>query len=78
MLVSPYPNRRDFSSDTKTFVEVLVAHHAVPSEWAVDDYENTNANDAKAMGPETIANTTTNVALWLAQHAPVYRCVMER
>lgn len=74
VLVSPYPSRRGFSRETKEFVTVLVAHDAVPTEWAVDDYENTNPNDARAMGPETRANTTTSVALWLALHAPVSGC----
>lgn len=71
VLVSPYPTRRAFSRDTKGFVSVLVAHGAIPSEWAVDDYENTNPNDARAIGPDTRANTTTSVGLWLALHAPV-------
>ncbi|MBV8531458.1 MAG: hypothetical protein JO104_09085 [Candidatus Eremiobacteraeota bacterium] len=75
VLVSPYPNRRGFSRDTEAFVNVLVTHEAMPTEWAVDDYENTNPNDARAMGPDTRANTMTNVGLWLALHAPVYRCV---
>jgi hypothetical protein len=75
VLVSPYPNRREFSSDTKTFVSALVDHGATPSEWAVDDYENTDANDARAMGPDTRANTVTNAGLWLALHAPIYGCV---
>jgi len=74
VLVSPYPNRRNFSQSTREFVNVLVAHDAIPSEWSVDDYENTNPNDARAMGPDTRVNTATNVALWLAVHAPVYGC----
>lgn len=74
VLVSPYPTRHAFSRDTKEFVRVLVAHGAIPTEWAVDDYENTNPNDAHAMGPDTRADTTTNVGLWLAVHAPVYGC----
>jgi hypothetical protein len=74
VLVSPYSTRRTFLDDTNRFVNVLVAHGAIPTEWAVDDYENTNANDARAMGPETRANTVTNVALWLAAHAPVSSC----
>jgi hypothetical protein len=72
VLVSPYPNRSNFTEDTKKFVGVLLAHDAVPTEWAVDDYENTNPNDAEAMGPDTRANTTTQVGLWLATQAPVY------
>jgi hypothetical protein len=72
VLVSPYFDRPTFTKDTKQFVGVLSAHDAVPSEWAVDDYENTNPNDARAMGPDTRANTTTAVGLWLATHAPVY------
>ncbi|MGA2761256.1 MAG: hypothetical protein ABSF08_13170, partial [Candidatus Cybelea sp.] len=77
MLVSPYPSRSNFTDDTKRFVSVLLEHAAVPSEWAVDDYENTNPNDAGAMGPETRANTTTQVGLWLATQAPVYVHVRE-
>jgi len=74
VLVSPYPTRRAFSERTKAFVSVLVAHAAVPTEWAVDDYENTNPNNASAMGPDTRSDTITNVGLWLAEHAPVYGC----
>jgi hypothetical protein len=77
MLVSPYPNRSKFMQDTMNFVSVLLAHDAVPSDWAVDDYENTNPNDAAAMGPDTRANTTTQVGLWLATQAPVYVDVRE-
>jgi hypothetical protein len=72
VLVSPYFDRPTFAEDTAKFVSALQAHDAVPTEWAVDDYENTDANDARAMGPDTRANTTTGVALWLASHAPVY------
>jgi hypothetical protein len=72
VLVSPYSGHDGFSEDTAKFVRVLTLHNAVPSEWAVDDYENTNPNDAKAMGPDTVANTTTNVALWLVSNAPVF------
>jgi hypothetical protein len=71
VLVSPL-TRRTFTEDTKEFVSTLQAHGAVPTEWAVDDYEDTNPNDAKAMGPDTRRNTTTEVGLWLALHAPVY------
>lgn len=74
VLVSPYPTRRTFSRDTQEFVSALVARGAIPTEWAVDDYENTDPNDARAMGPDTRENTTTNVGLWLAVHAPVYAC----
>ena len=72
VLVSPYSGRGSFTEDTERFVRTLTSHNAVPSEWAVDDYENTNANDARAMGPDTVVNTSTNVALWLASNAPVY------
>lgn len=70
MLISNL-NRSTFTEDTKKFVSVLLAHDAVPTEWAVDNYENTNPNDAGAMGPVTRANTTTQVGLWLATQAPV-------
>lgn len=72
VLISPYFDRTTFSEDTEKFVTDLLAQHAVPTEWAVDDYENTDPNDARAMGPDTRANTTTAVGLWLATHAPVY------
>ena len=65
-------NQDTFTEDTKKFVGVLLAHDAIPSEWSVDDYEDTNPNDANAIGPDTRKNTTTEVALWLALHAPVY------
>ena len=50
----------------------LRAERAVPSEWAVDNYEDTYPNDAPAMVPETVRNTTTEVGLWLARNAAVY------
>ncbi|MBV8490100.1 MAG: hypothetical protein JO199_06160 [Candidatus Eremiobacteraeota bacterium] len=73
VLVSPYADRATFSDDTKQFVALLLAHHAVPTEWAVDDYENADPNDAALMGPDTVPNTNAAVALWLAAHAPVCR-----
>jgi hypothetical protein len=87
VLLSPYPwptnsdgqletfsefSGNTFSRDTREFVRRLLEADAVPSEWAVDNYEDTYPNDAPAMVPETISNTTTEVGLWLAQHAPIY------
>jgi len=87
VLLSPYPwptnaqgqpvyfrqfTGNTFGSDTEKFVKILTAANAVPSEWAVDNYEDPYPEDAPAMVPETVANTTTAVALWLAQNAPVY------
>jgi len=87
MLLSPYPWPTDaagtletfsqftgntFSRDTRIFIRYLEKEKAVPSEWAVDNYEDTYPNDAPAMVPDTVRNTTTEVGLWLARHAPVY------
>jgi hypothetical protein len=87
MLLSPYPwptnsagqpetfrqfTDNTFSRDTQEFVSRLVKEHAVPSEWAVDNYEDTHPHDAPAMVPETARNTTTEVGLWVAKNAPVY------
>jgi len=87
MLLSPYPwptnsagqpvtfdqfTGNTFSSDTQDFVSLLIEEQAVPSEWAVDNYEDPYAHDAPAMVPETVPNTTTAVGLWLAKNAPVY------
>jgi hypothetical protein len=87
VLLSPYPwptnadGKQDtfreftdntFSQDTQDFVKRLTAEHAIPSEWSVDNYEDTYTNDAPAMVPETVQNTTTEVGLWLARYTPVY------
>ena len=87
VLLSPYPwptnaqgqpvyfrqyTGNTFSSDTEKFVKILTEANAVPSEWAVDNYEDPYPEDAPAMVPETVANTTTAVGLWLARNAPVY------
>jgi len=87
VLLSPYPwptnadgqldtfyqfTGNTFSRDTREFVKRLTEEQAVPSEWSVDNYEDTYPNDAPAMVPETVRNTTTEVGLWLARHAPVY------
>jgi len=87
MLVSPYPwptnsdgtletfrqfTGNTFDRDTQEFVLRLIKEHAVPSQWAVDNYEDTYPDDAAAMVPETVRNTTTEVGLWLARNAPVY------
>jgi hypothetical protein len=88
MLVSPYPwptnskgkpeNFRQFTgntfgSDTQAFVSELSQVGAIPSEWSVDNYEDPYAHDIHAVAPETVANTTTAVGLWLTTNAPVYR-----
>jgi hypothetical protein len=72
VLISPYSGRATFAQDTKELIDVLLANDAVPTEWAVDNYENTDPNDANAMGPDTLVNATTQVGLWLVNHAPVY------
>lgn len=72
VLISPYAGRGAFTADTQKFVAALTFHNALPSEWAVDDYENTDPNDGKAMGPDSVVNTTTNVGLWLVMNAPVF------
>jgi len=87
MLISPYPWPTNssgklvtfnyfigntFARDTRNFVSYLTNENAIPSEWSVDNYEDTYPNDAPAMVPDTEENTTTQVGLWLAQHAPVY------
>jgi hypothetical protein len=87
VLLSPYPwptnpagqletfdefTNNTFSQDTRDFVRLLAEDHAVPSEWAIDNYEDTYPNDHPAMVPETVRNTTTEVGLWLARNAPVY------
>ncbi len=87
MLLSPYPwptnadgqldtfdqfTGNTFSRDTQDFVSRLVEENAVPSEWSVDNYEDTYPHDAPAMVPETVPNTTTEVGLWLVRNAPVY------
>jgi hypothetical protein len=87
MLLSPYPwpansagrletfrqfTGNTFSRDTQDFVKRLMEEHAVPSEWAVDNYEDTYPHDAPAVVPETVRNTTTEVGLWLARNAPVF------
>jgi hypothetical protein len=87
MLLSPYPWPADskgkldtfsqfagntFSSDTRRFVRELARQKAIPSQWSVDNYEDTYPHDAQAVVPETVRNTTTDVGLWLAENAPVY------
>jgi hypothetical protein len=88
MLLSPYPwptnsdgrletfrqfTGNSFRRDTREFVRRLLKEQAVPSEWVVDNYEDTYPHDAPAMVPETTRNTTTEVGLWLARNAPVYK-----
>jgi len=87
VLLSPYPwptnsagkletfhqfTGNTFSRDSQDFVNLLQEANAIPSEWAVDNYEDTYPHDAPAMVPETVRNTTTEVGLWLARNAPVY------
>lgn len=87
MLLSPYPwpanskgkpetfpqfTSNTFSSDTQTFVSLLTRQQAIPSEWSVDNYEDSYPHDTPAVVPETVENTTTGVGLWLAKNAPVY------
>ncbi len=87
MLLSPYPwaynskgkpdtfrqfTGNTFSSDTQAFVAYLSRQNAIPSEWSVDNYEDTHPHDNAAVAPETTENTTTAVGLWVAKNAPVY------
>ncbi len=87
MLLSPYPwpvtasgklvtfkyfTDNTFARDTRNFVSYLTNEKAIPSEWSADNCEDTYPNDAPAMVPDTGENTTTQVGLWVAQHAPVH------
>jgi hypothetical protein len=87
MLLSPYPwptnadgtpdtfsefTGNTFRRDTEALVSLLLKERAIPSEWAVDNYEDPYPHDSAAVVPETARNTTTEVGLWLATHAPVY------
>jgi len=87
MLLSPYPwptnakgqpdrfrqfTDNTFSEDTQRFVKRLTDAGAIPTEWAVDNYEDPYPHDAPAVVPETAPNTTSEVGLWLAENAPVY------
>jgi len=91
MLLSPYPwpynshgkpdrfrqfTNNTFSRDTQTFVRRLTREQAIPSQWAVDNYEDPYPHDVPAVVPETVRNTTTEVGLWLARNAPVYANTM--
>ncbi|MGC9987443.1 MAG: hypothetical protein ABSC07_02565 [Terriglobales bacterium] len=87
MLLSPFPwptnakgkldyfrqfTTNTFSADTQAFVSYLSQQQAIPSEWSVDNYEDTYPHDTPAVVPETVENTTTAVGLWVAANAPVY------
>ncbi len=87
MLLSPYPwptnsagqldtfrqfTGNTFARDTLDFVHRLKEGRAIPTEWVVDNYEDTYPHDAPAMVPETVLNTATEVGLWLVENAPVY------
>jgi hypothetical protein len=87
MLLSPYPwsnnskgnpdtfrqfKNNTFSRDTQVFVRRLIKEKAIPTEWAVDNYEDPYPHDFYAVVPETVRNTTTEVGLWLARNAPAY------
>lgn len=88
VLLSPYPwpnnangepvtfnefTGNTFSRDTQLFVSILTLARAIPTEWAVDNYEDPYPHDAPAVIPETEPNTTAQVGLWLARNAPVFR-----
>ena len=91
MLLSPYPwpdnangkpdrfrqfTNNTFSRDTQSFVRRLTKEQAIPSEWAVDNYEDPYPHDVPAVVPENVRNTTTEVGLWLARNAPVHANAM--
>src|SRR5580658_5331045 len=72
MLLSPYPwpdnpngkpdrfrqfTNNTFSRDTETFVRRLTREQAIPSEWAVDNYEDPYPHDVPAVVPEAVRNT---------------------
>lgn len=61
------------SRNTRTFVRELSQQQAIPSEWAVDNYEDPYLHDTPAVVPETMRNTTTAVGLWLAKNAKMHR-----
>lgn len=73
IVISPNGEQSRFLDSTKRFYAYLLEHQALPTEWVVENFDNpaTPLNPENIIGSEDLPNSTTGVALWLAQHAEV-------
>jgi hypothetical protein len=78
VIISPYGEGPAFLANTQAYVRQLVADHAIPSQWVVENYavnpDGTYPDDAdypNPIGSETTPGTVAQVADWLAHNAPV-------
>jgi Ca2+-binding RTX toxin-like protein len=71
VIVSPYTGNSTYLADTQSYVQMLVAAGAVPTQWVAENYDvNVPATYPNRLGSEDQVNTVDNVALWLARNAP--------
>lgn len=77
VIVSPYAGETDYLGDAQKFEGMLVAAHAVPTQWVIESYAQ-NANGTyptdgsfpNPIGSEKTPNTEAAVADWFAHNAP--------
>jgi YD repeat-containing protein len=72
VIISPDGSGTNFLADTEQFVESLVDAGAVPTQWDVENYDvNVPSNYPNVVGSESTPDTIANVALWVADNAPI-------
>lgn len=77
VIVSPYLSGSDYLADAQKFEAILVAAHAVPTQWVVESYDETpqgtypnDTNFINSIGSEAAPNSEAAVADWFARNAP--------
>ena len=72
MIVSANEDGANFLTHTQQMVATLTEAGALPTQWVVENYdESLTPSVPNSIGPETTANSITNIALWVAQNAGV-------
>lgn len=72
VIISPDGDGTQFLNDTQQMIDELVSLGAVPTQWDVENYDVSVPSDyPNYIGSEDQPNTVANVALWVAQNAPI-------
>lgn len=75
VVISPNGDQSQFLTSTKRFYEYLAKSNSLPTGWVVENFDDVKepVNPRNIIASEDEPNSTTGVALWMAENARVDR-----
>ncbi|MBE7212257.1 MAG: hypothetical protein INR65_14640 [Gluconacetobacter diazotrophicus] len=73
IVISPHGDQSRFLSMTRRFYRYVKEHDALPNGWVVENFDDAGKplNPRNVIAGETAPDSTTGVALWMAENAGV-------